>query len=228
MSRLRELWTRLRRWPARRGAAQEERDRPNACVSVRRPARVIIGLGNPGERYAGTRHNVGFRVVECLAARSRSAWQRDPALDARVAWAEIAGVDCLLLEPQTFMNRSGASAAALLDRWPELDPEADLLVVHDDLDLPTGRIRLRPSGGAGGQRGMADILAALDTRAIARLRFGIGHPGERAEVLDWVLSPFSPEQEEVVASAVGRAADAIELSIREGLSQAMGQFNARS
>jgi len=96
----------------------------------------------------------------------------------------IAGIDCALLEPMTFMNRSGKSVQAALAGWPHLLPERDLLVVYDDLDLPTGRLRLRPGGGAGGHRGMADLVRALETTAIPRLRFGIGHPGRRSAVVD--------------------------------------------
>lgn len=226
MSRLREFWSRLRGSRSTRVEAEGEPAGPIRPDSGRVPARLIVGLGNPGDQYVATRHNIGFRVVERLADRAGVGWRLDPGLDAQVARAEIAGLDCLLLAPQTFMNRSGTSVAAACARWPGLDPTSDLLVVYDDLDLPTGRIRLRPSGGAGGHRGIGDILERLDTRAVPRLRFGVGHPGTREGVLDWVLSPFPAEQARVVASSVEHAADAVEMALGEGLVAAMGQFNA--
>ena len=191
------------------------------------PDRVVLGLGNPGEEYADTRHNVGFRVVERLAGRHGATWRADAGLEARIASFGLDGLDCLLVEPLTFMNRSGRTAAAIAERWPTLDFARDLLVVFDDLDLPTGRIRLRAEGGAGGQRGMSDILDTLGTRAIPRLRFGIGRPGVRgAAVVDWVLSPFTAAEQEGVDHAVERAADALEMALADGVAAARGRFNA--
>ena len=204
------------RWTRRSGARAEGQEPPE---------RLIVGLGNPGEKYESTRHNIGFRVVERLAARAAGQWSSDLALDARVAAVELSGQACLLIEPQTFMNRSGKSVAAACARWPELDPSADVLVIYDDLDLPTGRIRLRPSGGAGGHRGMADILDQLDRKSICRLRFGVGHPGASGAVIDWVLAPFPSEEEALLEEAVDRAADAVEVALRDGFTTAMGQFN---
>lgn len=215
MQSVRTFWNRLRS-PAK-GARAEE------TVA---PTRLVVGLGNPGPKYADTRHNVGFRVVEALAKGAGADWHVDAGLDARVAEATIAGVACLLVEPQTFMNRSGSTLRAAVERWPALDPAQDILVVYDDLDLPTGRIRLRPSGGAGGHRGMADILRELDSDLIPRLRFGVGHPGPSGEVINWVLAPFSAEDEaQVLPTAVARAISAIEATVAEGLTSAMGQFN---
>jgi PTH1 family peptidyl-tRNA hydrolase len=191
------------------------------------PARLVVGLGNPGPEYARTRHNVGFRVLDLLAARSGTAFESDAGLRARVALAKVAETACVLLEPGTFMNRSGESVQAALARWPSLAPERDLLVVYDDLDLPPGRLRLRPGGSAGGHRGMADIARVLRSEATPRLRFGIGHPGASAAVIDWVLEPFAEaEEEELLPAALARAADAVESVIGEGLVAAMGRFNA--
>ncbi|MFO0690739.1 MAG: aminoacyl-tRNA hydrolase [Myxococcota bacterium] len=188
---------------------------------------MVVGLGNPGPEYAATRHNVGFRVVERLAAREGVAFADDPGLRSRLARLSIGGRDCALLEPMTYMNRSGESVEAALARWPDLVPERDLLVVFDDLDLPPGRLRLRPSGGAGGHRGLADIVRVFGTQAIPRLRFGIGHPGSAAQVVDWVLEPFSAAEEaEVLPPAIERAADAVACALGEGLTVAMGRFNA--
>lgn len=191
------------------------------------PARLIIGLGNPGPQYVSTRHNVGFRVVECLASRAGAAWRRDGGLEALVAEVVIAGEGCLLMQPQTFMNGSGRSVRAALSRWPALAESQDLLVVYDDLDLPPGRLRLRPAGGAGGHRGIGDILESLDTREIPRLRFGVGHPGKGGtSVVDWVLAEAPPQEEALIGRAVERAADAVKAVVDIGLERAMGQFNS--
>jgi len=224
MQRVRQLWSRFF------GARQE---------SVRPPTRLIVGLGNPGSKYRTTRHNVGFRIVEMLADRHSGdrgdrgghgdVWRHDRALDAKLRFVEIEGQHCLLIQPQTFMNRSGAAVHAVLSRWPSLDPKTDLLVVYDDLDLPTGNIRLRPSGGGGGHRGIGDILHELDSQQIPRLRFGVGHPGQAGAVIDWVLEPFGVEEESaILPDTLARAVEAIEMTIREGLTPAMGQFNANS
>ena len=203
-------------------------DRDEAHVAAR-PARLIVGLGNPGPEYARTRHNVGFLVLERLAKRQAVAWSDDAALEARVARVTLGGVPALLLAPQTYMNRSGRSVEAALERWSALDPSRDLVVIYDDLDLPTGRIRLRPSGGAGGHRGMGDIQTVLETRGIPRLRFGVGHPGQGGQaVVDYVLSPFPEEEEALLDEAIERAADAVEGIAADGFEAAMGRFNARS
>ena len=186
----------------------------------------MLGLGNPGARHAATRHNVGFRIVECLAARHGAVFAPVEALSGRLARLVLGGVDCALLEPTTFMNRSGECVAAALACWPALDPERDCLVVYDDLDLPLGRLRLRAAGSAGGHRGMADIARALASTRLPRLRFGIGHPGTAAAVVDWVLEPFAPEEErEVLPEAIDRAADAVACFLLEGLPVAMDRFN---
>jgi peptidyl-tRNA hydrolase, PTH1 family len=186
----------------------------------------VVGLGNPGPDYAATRHNVGFRVLERLAQRGGSEFDFAADLAARVARVTLASVPCVLLAPQTFMNRSGQSVGAALARWPSLVPERDVLVVYDDLDLPLGRLRLRPGGGTGGHRGMADIARALGTQEIPRLRFGIGHPGSQAAVLDWVLQRFSSEEEmELLPRAIDRPADAVESVVADGLVVAMDRFN---
>jgi PTH1 family peptidyl-tRNA hydrolase len=192
------------------------------------PARIVIGLGNPGAKYAGTRHNVGFRVVELLATRCGGEWSDDASLEARVARVELGGQSCLLVQPQTFMNRSGRTVAAAVECWPSLDPSLDLLVVYDDIDLPTGRIRLRPSGGAGGHRGMGDILDELGTKSIPRLRFGVGHPGKGEQVIDWVLARFSPADEVLLEPALERSVEAVTAVLQEGVPVAMGQFNAET
>jgi PTH1 family peptidyl-tRNA hydrolase len=231
--------TRLGADPARvgsRGAGArdpvEQRPEAGRTAASRAPSKLVVGLGNPGHPYVWTRHNAGFRVLETLAERHGGHWHKDARLQARVCSIELSGAgvhrNVLLIEPQTFMNRSGESVEAALETWPQLSAESDLLVVYDDLDLPTGRLRLRPSGGGGGHRGMGDILECLGTRAVPRLRFGIGHPGSADRVLDWVLQPFSAaEERDVLPDALARAADAVEAAAVEGITAVMGRFNAR-
>lgn len=193
------------------------------------PARLIVGLGNPGPEYARTRHNAGFLVLEGLAERQGALWAEDVELEARVAWVDLGGAPALLMAPQTYMNRSGRSVEAALERWPDLDPERDLLVIYDDLDLPTGRLRLRPSGGAGGHRGMGDIQAVLETKGIRRLRFGVGHPGKGGQpVVDYVLSPFPEAESALLADAIERAVEAVEEIASDDFAAVMGRFNART
>lgn len=226
MSRLRQALARLF---GRAASAEQGGEPPASEAPLPTPERIVVGLGNPGPKYAETRHNVGFRVVERLAERAEGAWRSAPALDARVAPVTIAGRACLLVQPQTFVNRSGRTVEAILDRWPELDPAHDLVVVYDDLDLPVARLRLRPSGGHGGHNGLRDILAVLDRRDVPRLRFGVGHPGARGDaVVDWVLTPFAADEQATLEAGIERAADAIEATIADGIEAAMGRFNAAS
>lgn len=193
------------------------------------PEILIVGLGNPGQQYAATRHNVGFWIVDRLAERAGAIWREEPTFEALVAYVELHGRTCLLAKPLTFMNRSGVTALAACERWSSLDPTTDLLVLYDDMDLPTGRIRLRPKGGNGGHNGIGDIIEVLATKAISRLRFGVGHPGaDGPPVIDWVLSPFAEEEAEVLRAAVDRAADAVGGVVEGGIVSAMGQFNAQN
>lgn len=186
--------------------------------------RLIVGLGNPGRRYAGTRHNVGFRVVEALAERHRIAIDRE-RFAGRFGSGSFRGVELALLEPQTWMNASGESVAEALRGLAIEDPSHELLVVYDDVDLPLGRIRIRASGGDGGHNGMSDIIAVLGRKDFPRLRFGIGRSGRGAGTTEHVLERFSPVEEELLAERIARAADAIEVILVEGVSAAMNRFN---
>lgn len=198
-----------------------------ATASPRTPVKLVVGLGNPGPEYAATRHNIGFRVVERVAERLGARFAPDPALRGRIAFGGSTPGPCALLEPETFMNRSGESVAAALSRWPSLVAQSDLLVVYDDLDLPPGRLRLRPGGGAGGHRGMTDIVRRLGHDRIARLRFGIGHPGRADAVVGWVLEPFAQSEEQaILPAAIERAADAALCFLELGIAPAMDRFNA--
>jgi PTH1 family peptidyl-tRNA hydrolase len=186
--------------------------------------KLVVGLGNPGPRYARSRHNVGFRVLDVLAERLRAA----PAVErfaGRYAECTLDGERVGLLAPGTFMNRSGGAVAEALAALPELDPAADLLVVFDDADLPLGRLRLRARGSSGGHNGLADVLACLGSEAVPRLRFGIGRPLVPTGTVEFVLAPFAKDEEALLARALPRAADAVACFAREGIAAAMNRFN---
>jgi PTH1 family peptidyl-tRNA hydrolase len=190
--------------------------------------KLVVGLGNPGPRYARTRHNAGVRVAERLRARWRLP-APDPRFDGRFARGRVealGGLDVGVLEPETWMNESGRSVADALRRLPVESPAADLLVVLDDADLPFGRLRLRGSGSDGGHNGLADVLERLGTRDVPRLRFGIGRPAVAMDTAAYVLGSFSPEEEAALPAHLDRAADAVECFLRDGLATAMNRFNA--
>lgn len=184
--------------------------------------RLVVGLGNPGRRYRGTRHNVGFEVVERLARRWGARFRAEGK--AEVAEAEFAGQPVVLAKPLTYMNVSGEAVQELVHRW-DLDPR-QVLVVYDDIDLPVGRVRVRARGSSGGHRGMGSVLEALGTREVPRVRVGIGRPDQDAT--DHVLSGFEPFERAQVEEALERAADAVEVALREGLHRAMDRFNRKA
>lgn len=187
--------------------------------------KLIAGLGNPGPRYAQSRHNVGFQVVEELARRWHvSAARYEAKFEGLLAEAQRAGDRVWLLQPQTFMNLSGRSVAAVW-RFYKLALE-DLLVVYDDLDLPPGALRLRSGGSSGGHKGMTDIIRHLGSEQIARLRVGIGKVAS-AGTVSHVLGRFSSEERDVMNEAVARGADAAEMWLQQGIDAAMNEFNRR-
>ena len=182
---------------------------------------LIVGVGNPGKGYRDTRHNVGFLTVEELARRVGLKWER-PRLKAAQARGTLAGRDTVLAKPQTYMNLSGVAVVQLV-RWYKV-PLTDLLIVSDDLDLPFGQIRLRAEGSAGGQGGLKSIIQQLRSDAFPRLRIGIGRP-RWGEPKDYVLTRFTKEQTAELPAIVGRAADAAEVWLAEGIIAAMNRFN---
>lgn len=185
--------------------------------------RLIVGLGNPGRQYVGTRHNIGFTVIEELARRWRIDLSRfDRDFEAQVGEGVIRGESALLLKPMTYMNLSGRSVAAA-QRFYKL-PLEQVLIVSDDLDLPPGKIRLRARGSSGGQRGLEDVLTHLGSQDVPRLRFGIGR-SPRSGAVEHVLNTFSPQEREAVEPAVQAAVDAIEVWAAEGMTAAMNRFN---
>ena len=183
---------------------------------------LIVGLGNPGPKYRHNRHNVGFMVVDAFAERALIPIRR-VEFRALIGKGERADQRLILAKPQTYMNNSGQAVGALA-RFYKV-PVERLLVVHDDLDLPFGTLRLRPSGGAGGQRGMRSIIARLGTQDFSRLRVGISRPHGRMDPSDYVLHDFDTPQAEFLPEVLGRAADAIDMFIKRGIEQAMNEFN---
>jgi PTH1 family peptidyl-tRNA hydrolase len=192
------------------------------------PPRIVLGLGNPGVRYLSTRHNIGFRVVDSIARAAQVEFRAEGEV-ARRAWtAETTGPagPLVLARPRTFMNRSGRAALGLC-RFYEVAPER-ILVVSDDADLDLGRIRLRGSGGAGGHRGVQSVIDALGSDAFPRIRLGVRGSDRESEALeDYVLAPFGPEEEGVVAALVELAVAAVESILDEGMDVAMNRFNGQ-
>ena len=185
--------------------------------------RVIVGLGNPGPEYRRTPHNVGFRVIETLAARWSIHITRRTFLSA-IGDGVWHGEKVLLVQPQTFMNRSGEAVLRIRDFF-RLTP-ADFIVIHDDLDLPLGRLRIkRGGGGAGGNNGVASIIAALGSKDFVRIKIGIGRPPERRDPVDYLLKPFTRQEEASILPAVERAADAVEVLVADGIDKAMAAFH---
>jgi PTH1 family peptidyl-tRNA hydrolase len=185
--------------------------------------RLVVGLGNPGRRYQGSRHNVGWEVVDRLARRLGVAVDREDGW-AQVGTARVGRRRVLLAKPQTFVNLSGTAVVDLCRRH-RIRP-SEILVITDDLDLPLGRLRLRPRGSHGGHRGLRSILEALGTEDVPRLRIGIGRPPAGVDPADYVLTPFSPDERAVLEPVLDRAAEAAEVAVREGLEAAMTRFNA--
>jgi peptidyl-tRNA hydrolase, PTH1 family len=186
--------------------------------------KLVIGLGNPGPQYEHTRHNVGFRVVDSFAAKQGWKWteRRSRAI---IASGTLGNEKVVLAKPITFMNLSGEAVGELV-RWYKVQPE-DILVVSDDLDLPTGKVRLRTSGSAGGQNGLKNILSHLHTDHIPRIRVGIGRPtNKRMASKDYVLSVPSGDERILLAAGEERAVEAIELVIRQGFATTMNIVNA--
>ena len=185
---------------------------------------LIVGLGNPGRTYQKNRHNVGFMAIDTLASALEIQIQR-LELRALVGKGLFSGERLILAKPQTFMNKSGLAVASLV-RFYKV-PQEQILVVHDDLDLPFGTLRLRPLGGAGGQKGMESIVNQLSSREFPRLRVGIGRPPGRMDPADYVLHDFDAFQQELLPEILGQAVDAIRIYIAEGIETAMNLYNGR-
>jgi PTH1 family peptidyl-tRNA hydrolase len=184
--------------------------------------KIVVGLGNPGKKYEGTRHNVGFEVLAELAHRWKATTPRSKH-HSLVSEANCAEEKVLLVAPQTYMNLSGVAVKSATD-FCKLDPE-HLLIVCDDFNLPLGKLRIRTEGSAGGQNGLDNILQQLGTQKVPRLRVGVGPVPERWEARDFVLGRFQGPERETVDEVVRRAADAVECWIRSGIATAMNRYN---
>ena len=182
------------------------------------PLRLIAGLGNPGAGYKATRHNVGFWFVDALAERAGVSWKAEKRFQGESARVPVSGGELLLLKPMTYMNHSGQSLRAATDFFKI--PAAETLVAHDDLDLPAGTVRLKRGGGHGGHNGLRDIHRHFGTPDYMRLRIGIGHPGQAREVIDYVLARPTREEGDAIGDALVRAAEALDLLLREGWDRA--------
>lgn len=186
--------------------------------------RLIVGLGNPGSKYASTRHNIGFQLVECLAKRWRVGLNSEKKFNALIGKTEREGARVLLCQPQTYMNASGETVGALASFYRL--PLAQLVVVVDDADLSLGQIRMRANGSSGGHHGLESIEKHLGTNDFARLRLGIGRGAEgRREIAGYVLAPFATAEEPLVNQVLTRASEQIECWLDAGVEKAMNQFN---
>ena len=179
--------------------------------------RLIVGLGNPGAEYLRTRHNAGFWFVDALASGQGARFSFDGKLHGEVCKVDVAGKSVWLLKPGTFMNKSGAAVIAALHYY-KIEPE-QCLVVHDDLDLPVGTVRLKFDGGHGGQNGLRDIIAQLGHARFYRLRIGTGHPQDHSQVTAWVLGRPSAQDEEAILDGLARGLQVLPLAV-------VGQFDA--
>ena len=185
---------------------------------------LIVGLGNPGEQYADNRHNLGFMVADELARRGRGSAAREK-FGAALSEVTIAGKRLLLCKPLEFMNVSGQAVARVAGFWKI--GLGDTIVVHDELDLPFERLKLGAGGGPGGHNGIKSIISALGDPGFARVRVGIGRPAPGRDPADWVLSNFSRAEAATLPELIGRAADAVEAIVSDGLTVAMNRFNGK-
>jgi len=188
------------------------------------PIQIIVGLGNPGPEHGLTRHNAGFWFVDALARAQGAQFRSHSRYQGEVARVTVEGREIVLLKPQTYMNRSGLSVRSLLDYLKA--PVGELLVVHDELDLPPGVARFKLGGGHGGHNGLRDTITHCGAD-FWRLRLGIGHPGDRDEVIDYVLQRASAADEEAIVASIGASLDALGVFVREGAEKAMKALHTK-
>ena len=189
------------------------------------PLRLIVGLGNPGPEHLNTRHNAGFWFVDMLAKRHGGEFRDYRKYSGETARVTVSERELMLLKPTTYMNRSGLSIRQISDFF-KIAP-ADILVAHDELDLPVGSLRLKLGGGHGGHNGLRDTIAHIGD-GFWRLRLGIGHPGNKAEVIDYVLTRAPRAEEELIYEAVNTAADCMPLLLEQGAERAMTKLHSRA
>jgi PTH1 family peptidyl-tRNA hydrolase len=189
------------------------------------PLRVVVGLGNPGPEHLVTRHNAGFWFVDLLARRHGGEFRDYRKFSGETARITLSEQDIILLKPTTYMNRSGLSVRQVSDFY-KIAPE-EILVAHDELDLPVGSVRLKQSGGHGGHNGLRDTIAHIG-ETFWRLRLGIGHPGNKADVIDYVLTRAPRAEEDLILEAVSTAADCMPLLLEQGAERAMSRLHSRT
>jgi PTH1 family peptidyl-tRNA hydrolase len=189
------------------------------------PLKLIVGLGNPGAEYARTRHNAGFWLVDELARRHGGTFRHEGRHQADLARVRIDGQEIWLAKPMTFMNHSGGPVSSILNFY-KVTP-AEMLVAHDEIDLPSGTVRLKEAGGHGGHNGLRDLIAAQGD-GFWRLRIGVSHPGSKHEVVDFVLTRAGKDEQSVIDETIVAGADAIELMLRDGSQIAMNRLHARA
>lgn len=188
------------------------------------PLKLLVGLGNPGDRYAGTRHNAGYWLVDELARRHGGAFRVESRHRGELARIRVGSVELWLLKPTTFMNLSGQSIASVAGFY-RIDA-GEIVVAHDELDLPPGTLRLKEGGGHGGHNGLRDAIAVMGD-AFWRLRIGIGHPGSRDQVSDYVLSRAPAAEDRLLHEQVAQAADIVPLILEQGMQKAMLRLHAK-
>ncbi len=187
---------------------------------------IIVGLGNPGRQYEGTRHNIGFDAIEKLAEKE-NIYVLEKKHRAIIGKGYIAGRKCILAKPQTFMNLSGESVRELADYY-KIDAESELIVISDDISLDVGQLRIRKKGSAGGHNGLKNIIAMLGHDGFTRIRMGVGEKPQGYELVDYVLGHFTGSERKVMDDAADRAADAVRMIVEEGADAAMNQFNRKT
>jgi PTH1 family peptidyl-tRNA hydrolase len=188
------------------------------------PVKLVVGLGNPGAEYARTRHNAGFWYVDELARSAGGNWRRESRFQCELARASVAGQELWLLKPQTFMNKSGAAVQAVASFY-RIAP-GEILVAHDEIDLPPGVVRLKEGGGHGGHNGVRDVIAQLGAD-FWRLRIGVGHPGSKDRVIDAVLDRATADEQALIDAALVRAHAALPELLRDGAQKAMHRLHTQ-
>lgn len=186
---------------------------------------IIVGLGNPTDRYEGTRHNVGFDIIDTLAEKYNiSVTERKSR--AFCGKGIIGSQKVILVKPQTYMNLSGESVRSIVDYY-KIDEESELLVIYDDVSLGVGQLRIRKKGSAGGHNGIKNIIAQLGTSVFARIKVGVGEKPKQYDLADYVLGHFSKEEKELMEDGYKRAAEAVELIVQDEIDEAMNRFNKK-
>lgn len=187
---------------------------------------VIVGLGNPGRQYQGTRHNMGFDTIDYLVEEHRIP-QSGVKFNAMYGSGMIGGQKAILMKPLSYMNLSGGPVRDMVHFY-KIDPEKELIVIYDDIDLEPGQLRIRKQGSAGGHNGMKDIIKQLGTQKFTRVKVGVGAKPQGWDLVDYVLGRFSPSERKIVDAAITDAGDAVEMILREGADAAMNRYNGKT